>query len=53
MKKLKTLALVFITISMFSCGEPLRQGEIVKVNQNDSIDIFEYCYDENRQCNHS
>ena len=48
MKNLKTIALTLITIAFFSCGEPLRQGEIRKVNQNDSIDIFEYCYDEGR-----
>lgn len=48
MKNLNKIGLLLITISLFSCGEPLKEGEIAKVSKNDSIDVFEYCYDENR-----
>lgn len=46
MKKLKTTALALITISFFSCGEPMKEGEVIKLNKNDSIEIFYYCYNE-------
>ena len=50
MKNLKTIALTLITISFFSCVDPnaLRVGEVRKINQNDSIELFEYNYSESR-----
>ena len=45
MKNLKTIALTLITLSFFSCvqtSDELKVGEVRKINQNDSIELFEY-----------
>lgn len=47
MKNLKTIALALITISLSSCvdtSDELKVGEVRKINQNDSIELFEYNY---------
>ncbi len=50
MKNLNKIALTLITIGFLSCSRPdfIQVGEIRKVSQNDSIELFEYNYSEGR-----